>query len=79
MDPFEELLKVLRAIHAHRPADKLDSLLHKTAWTTSSELLGELGLVVREVRESGLEGGRALKVALDGCAAAVRKAWPDFK
>ncbi len=33
-------------------ADRLHELIHKMAWTTSSELLGELGMALTNIRKN---------------------------
>jgi len=33
-----------------READRLDTLVHQMAWTTSSELYGELSLALKKIR-----------------------------
>jgi hypothetical protein len=40
---FDELIEQLRAAGHASTADKLNFMLHRVAWTTGSELLGELG------------------------------------
>jgi hypothetical protein len=40
---FDELIRRLRAEGHVAPADKLHRLPHEVAWTTGSELIGELG------------------------------------
>jgi len=46
----DDLIARLKAEAYLVDAQKLDDLLHGTAWTTSSELLGELGLVLKNMR-----------------------------
>jgi hypothetical protein len=43
---FDELIRRLRAEGHVAPADKLHRLLHEVAWTTGSELIGELRLAI---------------------------------
>ena len=43
---FDELIRRLRAAGSSDAARRLDDKLHGTAWTTSSELIGELGLEI---------------------------------
>jgi hypothetical protein len=62
------------------PAGRLsDNLLHKVAWTTGSELIGELGQKIIEIRKEDLsrqsaETKRNLKEGMD----MVKIVWPDF-
>ena len=43
---IDHLIAALAAEHHPEEAKRLHTLLHQTAWTTSSELLGELLLVL---------------------------------
>ena len=44
----DELIEKLRAAGKTAEADRLDHLVNKMAWTTGSELLGELGLAFKD-------------------------------
>jgi hypothetical protein len=44
------LIKRLEAEGFVQDAHKLDGILNQTAWTTGSELLGELSLTLRDMR-----------------------------
>jgi len=50
------LIEDLRASGHKADADELHVLMHEMAWTTGSELLGELGLMLRKIkgRHTGL-------------------------
>lgn len=50
---FDELTASLRNDGLSKEADRLHVLLHEVAWTTGSELLGELG---QELKRIELEG-----------------------
>jgi len=43
---FDELISMLRAEGHVQVAQRLHYLLHEIAWTTGSELMGELGLAI---------------------------------
>jgi uncharacterized MAPEG superfamily protein len=60
-------------------ADRLAALLHGMAWTTSSELIGELGSAFLAIRAEyhGLLSAEILK-ELDAAIASARKVWPDL-
>ena len=69
----------LRAEGLADSGDRLHALLHQTAWTTSSELIGEVGKAIILAR------GRSDRVVspdlgrdLERCLAAVRQVWPDL-
>jgi hypothetical protein len=46
---IDSLIQVLIAEHHPDEDQRLHTLLHQTAWTTSSELLGELMLALNEM------------------------------
>jgi hypothetical protein len=76
-DPFERLILSLRGDGHPEEAQLLHDLIHKVAWTTSSELTGELGRAVAGIRKrklSGLseESRRNMREAM----AMVRRVWP---
>jgi len=60
-------------------ADRLNVLLHQTAWTTSSELIGEVGKAIIVIRRrSNSAGSPELARDLERCLAAVRRVWPNL-
>lgn len=73
---FEELITKLQKEGFTRFADKLDFLLHRVAWTTGSELIGELGLEISSFEPDALTASSTLKQQLDFCMAEVKKVWP---
>ena len=75
---FEELIRRLRAEDHARTANKLDSMLHRVAWTTGSELVGELGLEILAFRERVTVVSAELQHALEDCLSMVRTIWPDI-
>ena len=56
---------------------RLESVLNGT-WTTSTELVGELGLVVVAVRKECKPLAPDQKALVKECLRQVRKAWPGF-
>lgn len=75
--PFHALAQVLRVAGFHGHAQQLDDVL-QGVWTTSTELIGELGTVVLAVRKECRPLDRAQRALLKACALEVRKAWPGF-
>jgi hypothetical protein len=75
---FDRLIAALQAEGQIADAQTLHTLLHEVAWTTSSELLGELGLEVIAIRKANPAGGTNLGRALDDCLAAVKRVWPSI-
>jgi hypothetical protein len=76
---FDELIQQLRVEGHAEAADRLDSLLHHTAWTTGSELLGELGLAILAFKRQRPTTSAVLRQHLKACLRAVRRAWPGLK
>jgi len=76
---FDELIRQLRAEGHIEPADKLHLLLHKIAWTTGAELIGELGLAILTFQRSTPVVSSELRRLLDSCISVVRQRWPDIK
>lgn len=76
-DYVDGTIAELRASGCDKEADRLDHLLHKVAWTTSSELFGELGLALIQISaQSQLNAAARAKV--ENCIAGVRLVWPDI-
>jgi len=76
---FEELILRLRVAAHSATADKLDFILHRVAWTTGSELIGELGSEILAFQRSVADVSVELQRELSDCMTAVRKVWPDIK
>jgi hypothetical protein len=78
-EPFDSLVDDLRHDGLTVAADRLHALLHKTAWTTGSELYGELGLEMKGIRQAfGQRFSPRTKTSFKAAAAAVTKVWPDI-
>ena len=75
---FRELVQELRREHFGDAADKVDSILNHVAWTTGSELIGELGAAVRDFERTQPVVSPSLRLSLDVCRQAVLRVWPDF-
>jgi hypothetical protein len=78
-DPFDGLIQQLRVDGHVESAARLHALLHETAWTTGSELIGELGLALLAFERSTPVIGHELRRALERCMGRVRQVWPDIK
>jgi len=76
---FDELIATLRGDGLSDEAAKLHLLLHEVAWTTGSELIGELGQELKEIERSGPSGlSRASEDKIEECFSMVFRVWPDF-
>ena len=73
---FDELIRRLRVEGYDEPAKRLHALLHEVAWTTGSELLGELGLVISAFERGRPKASPDLRSLLDSCFKVVKEVWP---
>jgi len=61
-------------------AEELRGIVHETAWTSSSKMLGEIGLCLLRIQQGlGREPPAEVNEGLARCLKAVRKTWPDIK
>ena len=77
-DRFRELIQELRREHFDEVAGKVDSILNRVAWTTSSELVGKLGAAIRDFERTQPVVSPSLRSALEQCARIVVRVWPDL-
>jgi hypothetical protein len=77
-DAFDELIAQLRL---HSRADSADALdrLKTSAWTSSSEMIGELGLAVLRLQSANPPLPAELEPIARRCMNEVRKVWPRLK
>ena len=79
IDAFEELESSLRQQGLFEDARWLNQT-RTSCYTTSSEMLGELGAMVRRIHGSiPIEAATSLSNDFAECEAAVQLAWPDYK
>jgi len=78
-DCFEQLIARLQAEGHGDVAAKLDYLLHKVAWTTGSELLGELGKEILGFQKNLPTISTELRQCLASSMETVGRVWPDIK
>jgi hypothetical protein len=76
---FDELISMLRAEGHDQVAQRLHMLLHEVAWTSSSELMGELGLEIAAFRRSTRNLSPELEKLICRCLDVVKKVWPDIE
>ena len=76
-DCFRELIQELRREHFDEVAEKVDFILNDIAWTTSSELVGELGAAIRDFERTQPLASPSLRSALERCSRIVVRVWPD--
>jgi hypothetical protein len=78
-DCFDELITELRASGHAETADKLDFILHRVAWTTGSELLGELGAEILRFQRNAPSGSPDLEKSMTRSMEMVRRVWPEIR
>lgn len=76
-EPFYTLASALKEGGFTTHSRRLESILNGT-WTTSSELIAELGEAVVVVRKECRPLSLAQKTLIKECLRQVRKAWPGF-
>ncbi len=77
-EPFDWLIAGLKVEGYPTQAQRLHAILHETAWTTSSELLGKLGREIVVIQRTSPAFSAELRKGLDDCLAVVRRAWPTI-
>jgi len=75
--PFQHLLILLEAQGAIEQANSLRSILHGT-WSSSSEMVGEVGLSIISIRSQLPCTSAQVQVAFESCLVQVKKAWPNI-
>ena len=76
---FDGLIASLRDDGLSTEADRLYVLLHKVAWTTGSELIGELGQALKKIEKEVLPTMSAnSEQKFEDCFKMVYRVWPDF-
>jgi hypothetical protein len=77
--PFDELISSLREDGLGAEADHLHFLIHKVAWTTGSELVGELGQEMKKLeREHGAMLSATTRAKIEAAFDMVKRVWPGF-
>lgn len=76
-EPFHALAVALKEGGFAAHGDRLEGILDGT-WTTSSELVAELGSTVVAIRKECEPLNSTQKALIKKCMREVRKAWPGF-
>lgn len=76
-DPFLALVVALNEGGFAKYGQRLEDVLNGV-WTTSSELIHELGTVVLAIRKECKPLNSTQKALVKECLRQVRKAWPGF-
>lgn len=70
---FRILITELQIYGHHELAKKLDFMLNRVAWTTGSELLGEIGLELQQFQRDAKSIDASLLKALDNAIEMVNR------
>lgn len=76
-EPFYALAAALKVSGFTNHSTRLKNVLNGT-WTTSSELISELGVVVIAIRKECRPLTTNQKALVKECMKQVRRAWPGF-
>lgn len=76
---FDELSSMLHAEGHDQLGQRLHMLVHEVAWTTSSELMGELGVEILTFRRTAKDLSPDLQKLLCRCMDVVKQVWPDIE
>jgi hypothetical protein len=76
LEPFDELIAQLRARGLNAAADSISGI-RTSAWSSSSEMIGELGLAVLRLQSEQVFPSELTPLA-DRCMNEVRKVWPEM-
>lgn len=77
-DPFDELVQQLTK-HGFWDAAVSISSVRSSGWTTSSEMIGRLGIEILKIQSGITAAPEELGEALERCMKEVRKVWPQIK
>ena len=78
LELFDELVRQLHADGLSSAAASVSDV-RNVAWSSSSEMMGELGIAVLKIQAETPAPSRALQEVLGRCMAEVRKIWPDME
>lgn len=79
-DLFESIVDRLKKDGLPDQANRFDELLHHVAWTTGTEMIGELGLEMKRMWPMVKAcGSNETKEDFRSAARIVRKSWPLFR
>jgi hypothetical protein len=76
---FGGLIKRLRLEGHDTFARKFEVLLYETCWTSSSEMIGELGLALIAFQRGKPSMSPALQRLLERCMEVVARTWPGIR
>lgn len=78
LEPFDELITLLRDRGFNSEASAVERMRH-SAWTSSSEMLGVLGIEVLRLQARADSLPNEIDFLVRCCITEVRKVWPDIK
>ncbi len=80
LEALSQAIDRLRAAGFEEDARNLRDVAFETAWTSSSEMIGEIGLAILRVQQRARgKLPKAVARGLDRCMDHVREVWPDIR
>lgn len=78
-EPFDRLIVSLRNDGLLKEADQLYFMIHKVAWTSGSELIGELGQSIKKIKKENINSLSADSIKnIKESMKMVKRVWPGF-
>lgn len=76
-DFLSDLRRVTALLHDSPEVRELNRIL-SSAWTSSSEMLGEIGLAIRRIEKTDSDLPSEVQACFAGAIAEIRKVWPEI-
>ncbi len=79
LEAVERAIRSLDECGCADEAARLRGLVHEGAWSSSSEMIGDIGLAILAIRDSAADrlSDEATRT-LDRCTDMVRRVWPEI-
>ncbi len=79
MKTVERAIRSLDECGCADEAARLRELVHEGAWSSSSEMIGDIGLAILAIRDSATDRlSDEAASTLDRCMDMVRRVWPEI-
>ncbi len=79
MKAVERAIRSLDECGCADEAARLRELVHEGAWSSSSEMIGDIGLAILAIRDSATDRlSDEAASTLDRCMDMVRRVWPEI-
>ncbi len=79
LEAVERAIRSLDECGCADEATRLRELVHEGAWSSSSEMIGDIGLAILAIRDSATDRlSDEAASTLDRCMDMVRRVWPEI-